>query len=77
MLEFVEVGIKVSLVNMAVAITDVVDEVAYFYTVESFSGIFKFSIIHLVDGIGSLIHRNATFVDASLPLLLCLVVEVF
>lgn len=77
LLKFVEVGIKVNLVDVVVAIVDVVNKILDFHAIESFGGIFNFGIVDGFDGLGRLIDRNAAYMVASLPVFLCFVIEYF
>ena len=76
-MECVEVGVEIGLVDVTVAIADVVDEVADFDSVETFGRVLYFGVVYLFDGISSEVDDDALDIDARLPVLLGLFIEGF
>ena len=77
MVECVEVGVEIGLVDVTVVIVDVVDEVADFDSVETFGWVLYFGVVYLFDGIGSKVDDDVSDMDARLPVLLGLFIEGF
>ena len=59
MMKFGKVGVGVSLVDVAVAIMDVIDEIMDDDIIESLVRIIEFCILHRLDGIGNEFDSNA------------------
>jgi hypothetical protein len=60
LVESLEVFVKVRLVDVAVSVLDMVDDVLDFDAVESFDGIVQFGIVDAVDGFSCEINGNAS-----------------
>ena len=74
LVETFEVDIEIGLIDVAVATSDVIDEVSDFHTIETFDWIFEFRIVYLLDCFGSLIYDNTANMYECLPCLLLLFV---
>ena len=61
-MEVIEVRVEVRLIDMAVTIADVVNEVLNFDSVEAFDGVFEFGVVDVFDCFGGEIDGNAAYV---------------
>ena len=72
--EFLEVGVKIRLIDVTVAILDVVEEVLNFDAIETFDRIIEFGVVDVLDGFRGQVDGKTTDVEHGLPVLLGLLV---
>jgi len=69
LVELVEVLVEVGLIDVAVALFYVVDDVLNFDVIEFRDGIVEFGVVDFIDGIGCKIDGNAAYVEHCLLML--------